>query len=126
MGEDMRSDELKSLSIDELTALYERIGHVLTEKIAAEKRRLEQRLASLTARSAGDGRTRAVGDGERRGRRPYPPVAPKYRNPANPAETWAGRGLRPRWVSALLKEGRRLEDLLIVSEKAAKRGRRRR
>ena len=25
-------------------------------------------------------------------------VAPKYRNPKNPAETWAGRGRKPLWM----------------------------
>lgn len=40
-------------------------------------------------------------------------VAPKYRNPANPDETWAGRGQQPRWLSALTAKGRKLEDFLI-------------
>jgi H-NS histone family len=29
------------------------------------------------------------------------PVAPKYRNPENPSEAWAGRGLKPRWLTAV-------------------------
>ena len=41
-------------------------------------------------------------------------VAPKYRNPANPAETWAGRGQPPRWLAAELKTGKKLEDYLIA------------
>jgi DNA-binding protein H-NS len=40
-------------------------------------------------------------------------VAPKYRNPANPKETWAGRGQQPRWLSALTAKGKKLEDFLI-------------
>ena len=40
-------------------------------------------------------------------------VAPKYRNPANPAETWAGRGQQPRWLAALTGSGRKLEEFLI-------------
>lgn len=40
-------------------------------------------------------------------------VAPKYRNPANPSETWAGRGKQPRWLSAYTNVGRKLEDFLI-------------
>lgn len=40
-------------------------------------------------------------------------VKPKYRNPANPSETWAGRGKRPRWFNAALKAGKKLNDLLI-------------
>lgn len=33
-------------------------------------------------------------------------VKPKYRNPANPAQTWAGRGLSPAWFKALKAEGK--------------------
>ncbi|MFT3756472.1 MAG: H-NS histone family protein [Pseudoxanthomonas sp.] len=40
-------------------------------------------------------------------------VAPKYRNPANPKETWTGRGLKPRWLSALIAKGKKPEDFLI-------------
>jgi hypothetical protein len=32
-------------------------------------------------------------------------VAPKYRNPEIPLETWAGRGLKPHWLAAAIKSG---------------------
>ena len=40
-------------------------------------------------------------------------VAPKYRNPANPKETWTGRGKQPRWLAAETSKGRKLEEFLI-------------
>ena len=40
-------------------------------------------------------------------------VAPKYRNPANPKETWSGRGQLPRWMAAEVARGRKREDFLI-------------
>ncbi len=40
-------------------------------------------------------------------------VAPKYRNPANPKETWTGRGKQPRWLAAHTTKGKKLEDFLI-------------
>ena len=40
-------------------------------------------------------------------------VAPKYRNPAKPTETWAGRGKPPRWLAAEIKKGRKLADFAI-------------
>lgn len=40
-------------------------------------------------------------------------VAPKYRNPADAAETWAGRGKPPRWLATYLDQGRKLEEFLI-------------
>ena len=40
-------------------------------------------------------------------------VAPKYRNPANPKETWTGRGKQPRWLAAETAKGRPLDEFLI-------------
>jgi DNA-binding protein H-NS len=40
-------------------------------------------------------------------------VAPKYRNPANPAETWAGRGQQPKWLALETGKGRALDEFLI-------------
>ena len=40
-------------------------------------------------------------------------VKPKYRNPADRKETWSGRGLRPRWLVAAMKGGKKLEDFAI-------------
>jgi DNA-binding protein H-NS len=38
---------------------------------------------------------------------------PAYRNPRNSAETWTGRGRKPKWVREALARGVRLEDLAI-------------
>ena len=41
-------------------------------------------------------------------------VAPKYRNPSNPSETWSGRGRQPLWFAeAIKKRGVTAESLLI-------------
>ena len=37
----------------------------------------------------------------------------KYHNPSNHAETWSGRGKRPRWFNAALAAGKKEKDLLI-------------
>ncbi|WP_242912774.1 H-NS family nucleoid-associated regulatory protein [Stenotrophomonas maltophilia] len=41
-------------------------------------------------------------------------VAPKYRNPANPNETWTGRGRQPKWMAQLVAMGRSPSDFLIA------------
>ena len=98
-------NNLKSMSIDKLTKLREQVDAVLGAKVLEERRTLEERIGKL-------GRLTANGSGRKRmGVRGA--VAPKYRNPANPAETWAGRGLRPRWLAAALKAGKKLEDFSI-------------
>lgn len=40
-------------------------------------------------------------------------VAAKYTNPHNPAQTWTGRGLAPKWLKALEAEGRNKDEFLI-------------
>lgn len=40
-------------------------------------------------------------------------VAAKYVNPDDASETWTGRGRKPRWLSAKLKDGDRIEKFLI-------------
>jgi DNA-binding protein H-NS len=39
------------------------------------------------------------------------PVAPKYRGPNG--ETWSGRGLTPRWLSAQIAEGKNKQDFAV-------------
>jgi len=47
---------------------------------------------------------------ERKDRRSF--VAPKYRD-SSTGETWTGRGKQPRWLSAALESGKKLEDFRI-------------
>ena len=108
--------DLQLLSIDELWALHEQVGTVLSEKITVEKRGLEERLARLN-RGATEKAViarAALKIGQRRAaRRKYPPVLPKYQNPGDPSETWAGRGKQPRWLVSQLKAGKKIDDFLI-------------
>lgn len=39
-------------------------------------------------------------------------VAPKYRDPATGA-TWTGRGLKPKWLSAALAQGKSVADFAV-------------
>lgn len=92
------------MSVDELWSLHESVIAELSRKMAAERAMLEDRLRQL-----GSNASKVV----RRERRPYPKVAPKYRNPTNKGETWAGRGKQPRWLTAQLRNGKRLDEFLI-------------
>ena len=66
-------------------------------------------LSKLHGYSGGGTRGRPAGRGG-----PGGSVAPKYRNPESPGETWAGRGLKPRWLAAAIKGGKKLEDFAIT------------
>ncbi len=41
-----------------------------------------------------------------RGARPGTKVAPKYRDPQNPENTWTGRGKAPSWIADVPKDQR--------------------
>ena len=99
---------LKSMSIERLTSLRDKVDAALRSKVAETRRDLEARLSSLSRVGAASGWAAGARRGSRGG-----PVAPKYRNPDNPSETWAGRGLKPRWLSAALKSGHKIEEFLI-------------
>ena len=106
----MRKTDLDSMSVDQLWELHKKMVAQLSEKIAAEKVKLEERLSQL---QAGPSLTRTAPNGATIGRRPYPKVYPKYRNPDNPSETWAGRGKQPRWLRSQLRSGKKMDDFRI-------------
>jgi DNA-binding protein H-NS len=95
----MKRIELDRLNTDDLWSLHVEVSQLLQQRIQAEKLQLEGRLKLLEAPVSG--------------RRPYPAVPPKYRNPDQPSETWAGRGKQPRWLVAQLRSGKRIDDFKI-------------
>ena len=40
-------------------------------------------------------------------------VTPKYRNPNDTSQTWAGRGRKPTWLVDALKKGEKLDSYAI-------------
>jgi DNA-binding protein H-NS len=105
----MKLHDFNSMPTDELWSLHELVTSELVSRISAEKARLEERLRQL-----GQGPEESA---QKMGHvpRPYPQVFPKYRNPAHPSETWAGRGKQPRWLTAQLRSGKKLDDFRIKS-----------
>jgi DNA-binding protein H-NS len=112
---------LNAMDIGELLTLKTKVEAAITTRVKQERRRLEESLKKLDEiaeqppsirqrRSNGhtNGHSKANGHAKRKS------LAPKYRNPANARETWAGRGLKPRWLNAALKGGKRkLSDFEI-------------
>jgi DNA-binding protein H-NS len=104
----MKKNDLESMSVDQLWALHEKVAAKLAIKLAKEKITLEKRLMQLNRPLL----AREIA--EKRDRRPYPVVLPKFRNPDQPAETWAGRGKQPKWLTRQLKSGKRMDDFRIA------------
>jgi DNA-binding protein H-NS len=108
----MPATNLKSMDVEALLSLRADIDKRLGQK----RSELEQQLSRLGSESSGRA-VRAWGSGRRssmKGRK----VAPKYRGPDG--DTWAGRGARPRWLAALIKQGHKLEEYAINKSAAAR------
>lgn len=104
-----RTTDLEKMSHAELAAMQTRIARLIVEKKEAERAALRERMTAL-AREHGFDIKELIGRGKGRNG----PVAPKYRDPKDPANTWSGRGRMPRWMVAAMKGSKaKKEDFLI-------------
>jgi DNA-binding protein H-NS len=110
--------DLEAMPLDDLWTLHEQISSVLSKRIIAEKRQLENRLLQLNRGKDAQESVKLESEPDKanreRPRRKYPRVFPKYQNPDVPTETWSGRGKRPRWLVSALKAGATVEDFKIA------------
>jgi len=102
---------LADMSFDALLDLRLRLDRLIAERVRQEERELEVKLANLKKLRVAD--VRAIGAQVRHEPRKGRKLPAKYRNPKNKMQTWAGRGLRPRWLEDGLKSGLKLEDFAI-------------
>ncbi len=79
----------------------------LAKENAISAKDIEAAMGSSKAKKATKAKTAAKKSGLK-----GKPVAPKYQNPTNHAETWTGRGIAPKWIQALKAEGK-LDSALI-------------
>jgi DNA-binding protein H-NS len=80
----------------------------LTAQLAKRRTLLEAQIAHLEVGAVARRRGRPPGlRSALKGRK----VPPKYRGPKG--ETWAGRGVAPRWLVALMKQGHTKQEFAI-------------
>ncbi|HEY6919421.1 MAG TPA: H-NS histone family protein [Tabrizicola sp.] len=101
--------DLNNLSLKELKDLQSQVAKAIS---GYEDRRKREALAELEEKAKAMGFSLAELTGVTAGRKRSPSVA-KYANPANSADTWSGRGRKPRWFTEALSKGRKPEDLAI-------------
>ena len=107
---------LDRLSFSDLQYISGKLDTYRDEVMAVLEQKREERLKELQERIARD-------NAELAALSPVPvsavkakmenPSTPKYRDPAKPENTWAGRGKQPMWLKEKLEAGAKLEDFLI-------------
>jgi DNA-binding protein H-NS len=108
--------DVERLDDQELHAMMQRFKDVLNSRFTSRTQEFRDlaremgfavTLTKIGKETARRGTRQAQEEDRRRG------VMPKYRNPENPTETWAGRGRKPKWVEDMLAKGASMDDLLI-------------
>lgn len=87
-------NDLTLLGIDELLSMKAAIDGELKSRAVEELAAIEQRKAQLQLLIG----TESDPVDELKERRTRTPGVAKYRNPANPEQTWTGRGKKPGWI----------------------------
>jgi DNA-binding protein H-NS len=99
---------LHSLSLKELKDLQSQVAKAIA---TFEDRKKKDALAALEATARDMGFSLAELTGTAPSSRKRRPSSVKYTNPANPSETWTGRGRKPRWFEAAVKAGTKPEAM---------------
>lgn len=84
-----------------LAALAKAEGYTLAELLDAPLTKAPAKAASAARKPRGPSNAKGS------------KVAPKFRNPGNPNQTWAGRGQQPNWLAAEIATGKSLTDFAI-------------
>lgn len=103
---------IRSMSFEELVKTRAEIEAAIELHAAQERRDLIAALRQVDSRSLSNGRG-ARGVHALKGKK----LPALYRNPKKRSETWAGRGNKPRWLAAALKQGKKLESFAIRNGK---------
>jgi DNA-binding protein H-NS len=93
--------DLSGYDLAELKGLCFDIEQEIRRRARADRERARERIHALAA-DAGIPLAALVQKG-----------SPRYRNPADSAQTWTGRGRQPRWIAEALASGRSLDDFKI-------------
>jgi DNA-binding protein H-NS len=122
MNNMVSQDQIVAMSAEELWELYNQLGGVLKQKLRLQMKEIDGLLTTLlNASEPLQEPPNAVNVVTSKSRRPYPRPAPQFRNPDDPSQTWAGRGLRPRWLNAQIQAGRNIDEFRIGATARPKR-----
>lgn len=104
-----RMSGLEKMSYAELSDLRGQVDRLMVEKQNSERVALRQKLADM-AKEHGLTLDEVLG----KGRRGKGSVAPKYRDPKHPENTWTGRGRMPLWLVAATKGSKAKKDDFLI------------
>ncbi len=114
------SIDLKGLSLKELQKLAKDVAKAI-DTVEARQRKEARAAMEKLAKEYGVSIEDILGAETKkpaRKKRAQKPKAgsPKYQNPADPSQTWTGKGRRPQWYLDAMKAGKTDDDLMIAPQ----------
>ena len=100
-----RPAKIENLSYKELLDLQKRVQAAIAERRETEQEQVRRKILELARQSGLDVSELLGGKAPRKTKK----AAVKYRNPADPSQTWTGRGRKPKWLVEALEKGNKLE-----------------
>ncbi len=108
----MAKVDLSDYNLSELKGLYTEIEKEIKTRQQQEVTKAREQILAIAQGlgiSVGEllanGGTKSKGSGKK--------VEAQYRNPADNAQTWTGRGRQPKWIAEGLAGGKSLDDFRI-------------
>lgn len=102
--------DLQHLSASELQAMIGNAEKALKNMQVNKRKEVITQIKEL---AASIGVTVDIHEGDKKIVRKVNKVAIKYRDPDNAENTWTGRGVMPKWLRALLNEGRERSEFEV-------------
>ncbi len=104
----MAKVNLEKMSLDELKSLQKDVQGAIQNY--EKRRKIEARKAvEAVAKEHGMTLSEILGNG----RKTKQATTPKYKNPANPSQTWSGRGRQPAWYKDAIAAGKKPKSLEV-------------
>jgi len=114
--DDVKHIDLSELSLTDLIGLQNALPGIIEKAKQTEKQSLIEKMEALAAESGFELSEVFDNKPKKKRKKQIGFVKAKYSNPENMEQTWTGRGRKPKWVTAHIKNGGSLKELLISPE----------
>ncbi len=101
---------LDSMSLDELKKLSKDVTKAISS-FESRRRKDALKAMELAAKEFGMSVEEVIGAPKTKAAKTKAPA--KYRNPADPSQTWSGKGRQPGWYKDAIKAGKSEKSLLV-------------
>lgn len=101
--------DLEKLSLEELKSLKKDVEKAIASFKGRQRAEALKEMQAVAARHGMSVDEIIGGKGQKAKSKSKAP--PRYRNPADPAQTWSGRGRQPAWFKAAIAKGKKPENM---------------